>query len=266
MALVRVQAHAPHREFSFTIADDVYIRYQCFGDAKGMREAIQKRQPHKIDIGAVFSSLPKDHAGGNKGGASATTERELVFDIDLTDYDDIRTCCSGAKICNKCWSYMTMAIKARATRRRRRRARPRPRPRPSRHVHLRAHARARAARLSVSSLRASRRAAVMDRALREDLARACCGSTRRRRVHCWVCDEGARAMSNEARAACVEYPSVPFGGPGSGTGGERKQNSIVWPPHPALARAFKVLEPLFVKHVIGPDGRACSTRPSTGRA
>ena len=141
-----------HREFSFTIADDVYIRYQCFGDAKGMREAIQKRQPHKIDIGAVFSSLPKDHAGGNKGGASATTERELVFDIDLTDYDDIRTCCSGAKICNKCWSYMTMAIKARATRRRRRRARATATATAtvSRYVHLRAHARARAARLSVS--------------------------------------------------------------------------------------------------------------------
>ena len=29
----------------------------------------------------------------------------------MTDYDDIRTCCSGANICLRCWPYMTMAVK-----------------------------------------------------------------------------------------------------------------------------------------------------------
>ena len=98
------------REWSFTIEDDIYIRYQSFRNKAEFKAAIIKRQPHKIDIGAVFTAPPCDHTKINPEKFKPV-ERELVFDIDMTDYDDIRNCCSGANICLKCWPYMTMALK-----------------------------------------------------------------------------------------------------------------------------------------------------------
>jgi len=101
------------REFSFTIepvpGEEIYIRYQSFNSEKELKDAIVKKNPRKIDIGAVFSHPPKDK---NAIQNFTTTQRELVFDIDLTDYDEVRRCgCTGAKICPICWEFMNMAVK-----------------------------------------------------------------------------------------------------------------------------------------------------------
>jgi DNA primase small subunit len=101
------------REFSFTIdvgGEEIYIRYQSYTKQADFQAAILQRKPMKIDIGAVFSHPPKDHKAIAHG--FQTEQRELVFDIDLTDYDEVRHCgCAGASICTKCWQMMTMAVK-----------------------------------------------------------------------------------------------------------------------------------------------------------
>ncbi|KER20911.1 hypothetical protein T265_15217, partial [Opisthorchis viverrini] len=49
------------REFSFTLAGDVYLRYQSFETSSEFRKELVKLCPHKIDIGAVYSTAPKKH-------------------------------------------------------------------------------------------------------------------------------------------------------------------------------------------------------------
>jgi len=66
------------------------------------------RTPHKIDIGAIFNIAPKNHLMAEKK-VFIPLEKEMVFDIDMTDYDNVRTCCTGAKVCTKCWAYMACA-------------------------------------------------------------------------------------------------------------------------------------------------------------
>ncbi len=103
------------REFCFTLEGDVFARYQSFKNSEDLRKALRQKVPTKIDLGPVFNVDPTKRAAysGATGAGTvfAPVERELVMDIDMTDYDDVRTCCSAANICNKCWPLMTVAIK-----------------------------------------------------------------------------------------------------------------------------------------------------------
>lgn len=170
------------RELSFTLENDTYIRYKAFHNAAEMKASMTKTLPFKIDIGAVFSVSPADK--GKVGAADfVPEERELVFDIDLTDYDDIRTCCEGAAICVKCWRFMVAAVK------------------------------------------------VLDAALREDFGfqHLLWVYSGRRGIHCWVSDERARMLENDARSAVVQYLALVEGNENA-----KRKVKLREPVHPSL--------------------------------
>jgi DNA primase small subunit len=100
-----------HREFAFTLPNDVYLRYQSFPTADLLRKQCIQMLPSRFEIGPVYSTNPRDRKTLRKASAFRPLMKELVFDIDMTDYDDIRTCCTGASICHRCWAFITMAIK-----------------------------------------------------------------------------------------------------------------------------------------------------------
>lgn len=100
-----------HREFAFTLPNESYVRYQSFPTADLLRKQCVQMLPTRFEIGPMYSTNPRDRKTLRKASAFRPLMKELVFDIDMTDYDDIRTCCTGASICQKCWSFITMAIK-----------------------------------------------------------------------------------------------------------------------------------------------------------
>lgn len=105
------QLNFQNREFAFVLPNDAYIRYQSFASADLFRRQCLQMTPVRFEIGPQYSMNPRDRKTLRKATSFRPIMKELVFDIDMTDYDPIRTCCSGAAICHKCWQFIVMAIK-----------------------------------------------------------------------------------------------------------------------------------------------------------
>lgn len=98
-----------HREFALTLLNDVYIRYNSFADWQEWKKEVVRLNPARFEIGPVYTAKPKDRKMLQKS-AFKPVSRELVFDIDMTDYDAIRTCCVGKDICRRCWAWIACAV------------------------------------------------------------------------------------------------------------------------------------------------------------
>jgi DNA primase small subunit len=188
------------REFAFHRPEGNFRRFRSYGTvaaAEGSsietvaafeREVVDE-VPDKIDIGAVFSWPPSKRGYAPPPFGFVDLERELVFDIDLTDYDDVRVCCKGKEACRLCWKLAAAAMH------------------------------------------------VVDAALREDFGflHILWVYSGRRGVHCWVCDERARVLTDEGRSAVVGYFRRPNSDP------EKHTNYL----HPHMTRAEAILRRTF---------------------
>ena len=102
----------PRREFSFTLPGDIYCRHKSYSSPEELQKDLKQLRPDKIDIGAVWTIPPKNRNSYSNTIRYETIEKEFVIDIDMTDYDNVRTCCSGARVCQKCWKFLAVACKS----------------------------------------------------------------------------------------------------------------------------------------------------------
>ena len=181
------------REFCFTLKDDIYLRYKSFSNVDEFKKELKAVNPFKIDVGALYNVKPKDHKAYRHSNFTAV-EREVVFDIDMTDFDDVRYCCSEANICSDCWVFVKIAVQ------------------------------------------------IIDVTLRNDFGfkKLLWVYSGRRGVHCWVGDEAARKLNNQARGAIADYLSLV-----GGNDQQSKKVSIGGTPHPSIKRSIQIITRYF---------------------
>eukprot|EP01057_Protomagalhaensia_wolfi_P001448 Protomagalhaensia_wolfi_Nauph_80__1447@NODE_1872_length_1295_cov_4_882166_g1463_i0_p1_GENE_NODE_1872_length_1295_cov_4_882166_g1463_i0NODE_1872_length_1295_cov_4_882166_g1463_i0_p1_ORF_typecomplete_len414_score85_65DNA_primase_S/PF01896_19/1_1e48_NODE_1872_length_1295_cov_4_882166_g1463_i0281269 len=105
-----------HREISMSMAKEdgkeIYRRWLSFKNPEELRAELLRTKPipHKFDIGAVYSKPVASRDDILKGDIPFyPLAREFVLDIDMNDYDEIRTCCEGKKLCRLCWRFLAAA-------------------------------------------------------------------------------------------------------------------------------------------------------------
>ncbi|SCU94734.1 LAME_0F08922g1_1 [Lachancea meyersii CBS 8951] len=99
-----------HRELAMAFRSGAYKRYNSFDSVQEFKAQIQRSNPDRFEIGAVYNKPPRQMDSLLKADIKAL-EKEVVFDIDMDDYDAYRTCCSGASVCSKCWKFISLAMK-----------------------------------------------------------------------------------------------------------------------------------------------------------
>ena len=103
------------REFGFQVVKDnavKFIRNISFENPESLKKYILETIPLAIYVGAIYSEGPNYFAQKSIQNLD-WIRRELIFDIDLTEYDSVRPCsCIGKnQACEYCWELINVSIK-----------------------------------------------------------------------------------------------------------------------------------------------------------
>jgi len=162
------------REFSCEADDgsggEKRIRYLAYQDAAGLRADFLRLLPLRYDIGPVYDASPRDRY--RRINKLEPVERELVFDVDLDVYESV-SALGQSEPAGAAANFADDPLRACAD----------------------------------NWLFVEAAVTVMEQALREDFGyeHVLWVFSGRRGVHAWVCDTRARQLTDEARAAIVEY-------------------------------------------------------------
>ncbi|KAN0012414.1 hypothetical protein ACTFIU_007715 [Dictyostelium citrinum] len=105
------------REFSVKIrkaGKSFVIRNKSFNRVEDLKEFLKGKQgndgvyevPERLDIGPICSWEPSKLSTVSD---YHPVSKELVFDIDVDDYNPIRICCGSTSLCEKCWGFLAVS-------------------------------------------------------------------------------------------------------------------------------------------------------------
>jgi DNA primase small subunit len=92
------------REWACRLQDETFIRGKKMSSVYDWKRDVQRLLPMRLEIGGLLSD-------------DKTVGRELIFDLDLNSYDDVRRdvcdCHQGeGRICHYCWTFMIAGMTA----------------------------------------------------------------------------------------------------------------------------------------------------------
>jgi DNA primase small subunit len=98
------------REWAFIDSNGRFDRNFSFKSPEELQDFILNTIPRSMYVGAVYNEGPNSKI--NKSIHNVDwIKRELIFDLDLTEYDDVRPCsCKGkSMVCDQCWELIKTA-------------------------------------------------------------------------------------------------------------------------------------------------------------